>query len=96
MVMLFKLSIVALLHLYSTAYILTDVKPNASMHDLGVINVEVLEAASGQLVSTCYSSQISDYIVWIDPQREPMYLITMNNSQYITMVAQNQLTSMLC
>lgn len=93
---LLKIAIALWFQYYPTAYILTDTKPLPEMRDLGAISISAFEVSSGQLVPTCYQGHITNYIVWLNPKRDPMYLVYFNSDRYVTMVEINRLPQIEC
>lgn len=77
-------------------FFFTDVKPRQDMQPLGSIQFKAYEAQNGQMVERCYDARIAQYVIWLKPPREPMYLIYANGTAITVMIEIDRLPEVLC
>lgn len=94
MFILFSLLVAFALQQFQTGYYITPVKPDTRMRDLGAVGITAYHAENGALVGVCTPAQISGYVVWLNPQRNPMYWI--EYPPLVTMVEIDRLPTIDC
>lgn len=93
---MFKLTaiLIAILLQFPISYYETTVKPDASMRDLGAVNVTVYALQNGQFVAQCVTAQITKYVVWVYPKRASMYRV--ENAPFWSMLSERELHQQAC
>lgn len=78
---------------YPTAFVFSDVTP-PNMRELGSVNIVIMEPVNGQWVHHCIGSTIEHYVIWINPQRSPMYWV--RSGDMVGMFDEKQLLQIEC